>query len=95
MRMQRLEKRELTGRIKTLKEFPFLRNMTMFWDKGNGYREEREIDNMNEAKIRLDQLEREISLAKNNENELWEQSIAYEFFQKIAYLKRKEGILSL
>ena len=39
---------------------------------------------------RLDQLERQISLTKTGETKLLEESFAYEFFRRIAPLKRME-----
>jgi len=88
-RMQKQEKKELMERIKTIKKFPSLRKMKMFWEKGNGNREEIEIDSMEEARIRLDQLEREISLTKKSENTLLKQSFASDFLERIVHLKRK------
>jgi len=64
--------------------------MTLFFDKGHGDREEKEVDLMDDTENRIAQLEREVSLVKKGENESLKQSFAYEFFQKIAYLNRKE-----
>jgi len=88
---QNSEQRELRKRINMFKQKPFLRNMTIFIDSGQGQREEQEIDFLSDDINRLRHLEMEFSLLRKGENEFLKRAFAYSFLERVAFMKRKKG----